>query len=158
MSLLVPYILDLLPALLTRYMNRYEFLKNLGLSGATLFAALCAGSSLQSCKKKSVVPQNADFTLDISAPDNSALQTNGGWLVRNDVVIARTNQGNFVAVTVICSHAQQKQVAFIAANNNFVCSAHGATFSVTGQGLNSTGAGGLRTYQTQLTGNNLRIF
>ena len=139
-------------------MNRYQFLKNLGLSGATIFATLCVGSTLQSCKKNKVEPVDVDFILDLNATENSALLANGGWLTRNDIVIAKTNQGVFVAVTAICSHQQQKQISFVATDNNFLCGAHGALFSATGQGLNSNGAQGLRVYRTELNGTNLRVF
>jgi cytochrome b6-f complex iron-sulfur subunit len=86
------------------------------------------------------------------------LLTNGGWLIKNSIVIAKTNTGDIVAVTQVCSHEGRKQVTYRASKNDFYCTAHGATYSITGKGTNSTGSRGLTRYTTQLDNNILRVF
>ncbi len=134
-------------------MNRKDFIAQLGLGAAFVLTASCLGS----CKKTdTAVAQNVDFSLDLAAPANAALATIGGYLVTNDVVVAKTITGAYVAATVICSHEQQKQITL--SNNEWVCGAHGARFSLSGSGLNSNGSKGLKTYNTSVTGNTLRVF
>ncbi|TAH21619.1 MAG: Rieske (2Fe-2S) protein [Cytophagales bacterium] len=154
-------------------MNRKDFLKQIGFSGAAIFATYCTGG-LAACSssannQNSVVstPDGAvvtpvkngtDFTLDLGAAENVALTKQGGFLVRNGVVIAFTTQGTYAAVTQICSHEGRAQVIYQSSQNNFYCSAHGALFDTKGIGLNKDGKNGLKVYNTTLTNNLLRIY
>lgn len=137
-------------------MTRKEFIGTLGLGAAFALTATC----LNSCSKDSgVTPSGSvDFTIDLSDAANAALATNGGYVVRNSVVIARTTAGALVAATVICSHEGQRQVIYDKSANGYYCNAHGARFDLNGKGLNGNGSGGLTIYKTTLTGNSLRIY
>jgi cytochrome b6-f complex iron-sulfur subunit len=135
--------------------SRYEFLRRLGFGGSALLAAIC----LQSCKEENNISSSPkDFTIDLNQAAYSRLKTAGEFLIEQDVVIACTGSGTYAAVTVICSHEGEKRVGYQAASNDFRCSAHGALFGVDGKGKNGLGSKGLRTYQTALNGNLLRIF
>lgn len=134
-------------------MNRKEFLSRLGMGAAFVLTTGCLGS----CKKDTVTPQNKDFTLDLTDNAYAPLKNNGGYVITNDVVVARTLDGNYAAATVICSHEQQKCISYTS-NNEWECAAHGARFSLNGGGLNSKGGKGLKTYQTALNGTTLRVF
>jgi cytochrome b6-f complex iron-sulfur subunit len=138
-------------------MNRKDFLKSLGLSGAAIFATYCMGG-LTACSSNNPTPSPADFTLDLTVAANKNLTVNGGFIITNNVVVARTNAGNYVAVTKICSHEGNPNVTFDAGNNRFYCTSHGALFDLQGKGLNSNGSGGIKTYQTTLTGTMLCVF
>ena len=137
--------------------SRYTFLKQTGFGGSALLAALCLGES--ACKdSNSTTAAAKDFTLDLSQSAFSKLKTPGNYVVEQDVVIACTGSGTYAAVTVICSHEGQKQVSYQSASNDFRCSAHGAVFDVQGKGKSGPSSAGLRTYNTSLSGNSLRIF
>jgi cytochrome b6-f complex iron-sulfur subunit len=135
-------------------MERKDFIAQLGLGAAFVLTAGCFGS----CKKDSTPAADVpvDFTLDLAAPANAALATNGGYLINGDVIVAKNNAGAYVAATAICSHQGLKQISL--ANNEWNCSAHGAKFNLAGSGLNSNGSAGLKIYNTALTGNSLRVF
>lgn len=135
-------------------MDRKDFLAQLGLGAAFVLTAGCLGS----CKKADTgtVAQNVDFNLDLTAPANAALASNGGYLITNDVVVAKNNAGAYIAATVVCSHEGLKQITLN--NNEWACSAHGARFNLTGTGLNGNGSKGLKIYNTSVTGNTLRVF
>ena len=136
-------------------MERKEFLAQLGLGAAFVLTAGCFGS----CKKDSTAAAAdtiVDFTLDLTAPSNAALATNGGYVVSNEVVVAKNNAGAYVAATQTCSHQGFKQITL--SNNEWACSVHGARFSLAGVGLNENGSKGLKIYNTTLTGNSLRVF
>ena len=142
-------------------MNRMEFLKSLGLKGASLFAVYCAASGLSSCVNESMDPTNPtggtgnELILDLNSAAYSKLNTVGNYVVVSGIVVARVSASSFAAVTQVCSHEGRKQVVFNA--GEFYCAAHGARFDTAGKGLNSTGSRGLKTYATVLDGTNLKV-
>ena len=95
------------------------------------------------------MPDVTRFTLNLEDTANANLKTNGGYVIKNDVVIAKTMTGTFVTVTLICSHQQLKQVTFTK-NNEFYCTAHEARYDTMGKCLNQNGSNGLKTYPTKL--------
>jgi cytochrome b6-f complex iron-sulfur subunit len=140
-------------------MNRKEFLVKLGFSGAAI-VAVSTLDLLSSCSpQNSISPSGTvDFTISLTDPSYSALNSNGGYIVKDNVVVARTDNGSFAAVTVVCSHQGNPYVQFDAGSNSFFCPVHGAQYSTTGQGLNSNGRNGLRTYHADLSGTNLHVY
>ena len=142
-------------------MNRMEFLKSLGLKGASLFAVYCAASGLSSCVNESMDPTNPtgvtgnELILDLNSAAYSKLNTVGNYVVVSGIVIARVSTSSFAAVTQVCSHEGRRQVVFNA--GEFYCAAHGARFDTSGKGLNSTGSRGLKTYATALQGTTLKV-
>jgi cytochrome b6-f complex iron-sulfur subunit len=144
-------------------MNRLEFLKSLGLKGASLFAVYCAASGLSSCVNESMDPTlppgtggNAnELLLDLNSTSYSKLNTVGNYVIVNSIVIARISASAFAAVTQVCSHEGKRKVYF--RSGEFYCPEHGARFDTSGKGLNSTGSRGLRTYPTELTGTTLKV-
>jgi nitrite reductase/ring-hydroxylating ferredoxin subunit len=138
--------------------KRNEFLKSLGLKGASLMAVYCGASTLSSCQNESdVAPSgNVDFTIDLTNASYSALNTVGKYITINKVVIARVSSTTFAAVTQICSHEGQAQVMYN--GSGFSCPAHGASFSITGAKINNVSSKGIAAYQTTLTNSSLRVF
>lgn len=135
-------------------MQRRDFLLRIS-AGA---AAGLAATSLGSCLSQPENPQNTpvDFTLDLS--QFPQLNRTGGFLIKDNVLVARTIQGDYVAATVICSHEQQRKVVYDDDKNQFHCTAHDARFDSRGKGLNSNGKRNLTVYNTQLNGNDLRVY
>ncbi|MEY4308314.1 MAG: hypothetical protein RL422_517 [Bacteroidota bacterium] len=137
--------------------KRHEFLKSLGLKGASLLAVYCGASTLSSCQNESVTPaSNVDFTLDLTNAAYSKLNTAGNYVIYNGVVVARVSSTSFAAVTQVCSHEGRPNVIY--SGNGFYCTVHGATFSTSGAGTNANGSKGIKAYQTTLSGTNLRVF
>jgi cytochrome b6-f complex iron-sulfur subunit len=138
--------------------NRNSFLRKLGVGSAAMLALLCTGELTSCTNEDTVAPTKTgiDFSLDLSITANSALNKNGGYIISNGVVVAKTNQGTFAAVTLICSHEQKKEVLY--RTDRFYCTAHGAEFDNTGKGLNNNGKKGIVSYKTTLTGSMLRIY
>ncbi len=142
--------------------NRMEFLKSLGFKGASLVAVYCAIPALSSCINESMDPANSGgttdpgFTLELTDPAYSQLNSVGGYVIKNRVVIARISTTAFAAVTQVCSHEGKLKVNFT--SGEFYCPEHGARFDTNGKGLNSKGSKGLKTYRTELTGNTIRIY
>ncbi|MFM6914786.1 MAG: Rieske 2Fe-2S domain-containing protein [Aquirufa sp.] len=137
--------------------KRHEFLKSLGLKGASLLAVYCGASALSSCSNESVTPaSNVDFTLDLTNAAYTKLNTVGNYVIANGVVVARVSSTSFAAVTQVCSHEGRANVIY--SGGGFYCTVHGATYSTTGTGTNSTGSRGIKAYQTTLAGTSLHVF
>jgi cytochrome b6-f complex iron-sulfur subunit len=130
--------------------NRNDFLKQLGFTGASLLALY----TLDSCQNESNITPSGTFSLDLAAASNANLAKDGGYVINNSVVIARVGI-NYIAATLICSHEGREQITF--KNGEWYCTAHGARFDTTGKGLNSEGKKGLFVYNTSLSGNTLTI-
>jgi nitrite reductase/ring-hydroxylating ferredoxin subunit len=138
-------------------MNRNDFLKQIGFKGAALMALYCSGA----CEYQHLNLQpkyEVDFTVELKDPANASLLSAGGFIVSNNVVIARPALDQFVAASLVCSHEWLPEITFDNARNIFSCNAHGAAYDLTGKGLNERGKNGLKIYQTQLTGTSLRIY
>jgi cytochrome b6-f complex iron-sulfur subunit len=139
-------------------MDRKDFLSQVGVGAAAFLAPICLGG-IAGCGKSSKnstpsAPSNVDFTLDVSS---GALASNGGYLVSQGILVARTNSGTFIAVSAACTH-EGTSVTYNAANNNFVCPNHGAKFSSSGMVTLGPATTNLKSYNTSLTNSTLRIF
>ncbi len=134
-------------------MTRSEFIKQLGITGATL--PLCLGA-LSGCGNTGApaAPTNVDFTIDIST---GTLSQNGTYTVKNGVLVARTSSGSFIAVQAACTH-EGTSLQYVSSQNDFYCPNHGAMFSAAGAVTRGPASRSLATYKTTLTGTSLRVF
>lgn len=145
-------------------MKRNEFFSVLGISAGMIYLA----PVLTSCSKSSVdatIPPPGggnggavDFTLDLTSPTYTALNTNGGSVVKDNIIIAKTSAGVYIAVTSICTHQQYNPISFESANSRFHCPNHGSNFNFDGSVINGPATSALKKYNTQLTGTNLRVY
>lgn len=127
-------------------MDRKEFLSKLGIGAAFVLTTSCLGS----CTRDKREINNVDLTIDLNAPENSDVLVAGGYIIVDGVVIAQTLNGDYIAASRTCSHDQLNEILYDASNNEWLCSAHSARFTLDGDGLNANGAGGLAIYQTEL--------
>ena len=142
-------------------MDRKEFLTQLGLTSAAIFAGAC----LAGCSKEndgssgggSNPPTGVDFTINLADAANSALNTAGGYIYQSGIIIARTLSNNYIAVSQACTH-QGTSVVFQGQNDRFFCPNHGATYSTTGAVTGGPAPSALKRYNTSLSGTNLRVF
>lgn len=139
--------------------NRLEFLKKLGLSGASLMAVYC-GVTMSSCKNETVTPattpSTGGTTVTYDLNTYTALKTIGGYYIdtARNIVIAHTSDDKYVTVTLVCTHEGQKQIRY--SGTKFSCLAHGATFDNSGKAL-SVASAALTTYPTTLNGTVLSV-
>jgi cytochrome b6-f complex iron-sulfur subunit len=134
-------------------MERSEFLKYMG-TGTLL---VCAGCNLSSCGSDDDPVPAVDFTLDLSLPANSALLAVGGSLSKEGVIVAKVSSAEFTAVSQACTH-QGTNVNYRSTPQDFLCPNHGSVFDKNGAVKNGPATKALAKYNTELTGNNLRVF
>lgn len=145
-------------------MERKEFLRSLGVGAAFALTFPC----VHGCSKDDnagiikPVPTNVDFTIDLDSTEADKLATNGGFILKNDVVVVKNLEGNFVAASQICSHQGYDQVRFQNVDGGiFYCDVHGSRFEQDGTPLNQVDgnpAKPLKVYMIELSNNTLRVF
>lgn len=140
-------------------MKRKEFITLLGVGAGTVVVASCLGG----CSKGNDASPGGgggggvDFTFDVSTDTNL---TNQGWTIKNGIIIAK-NGANYIALAGACTHAGSA-MTYNSANNTFPCSlqdpGHGSVFNADGIKLSGPAGSNLKKYQTEINGNNLRVF
>jgi nitrite reductase/ring-hydroxylating ferredoxin subunit len=147
-------------------MERKQFLRSLGASAAfaLTFPCLQGCSNDESDTPGNIVeePTGVDFTIDLTSSEASNLSENGGFILKNLVVVVKNLEGEFVAASQVCSHEAYDQVRFVENDGGiFYCDVHGSRFAQDGVPLNQVDgnpAKQLKVYSTELADNVLRVF
>lgn len=142
-------------------MNRKEFFAKAGFGAAAVLVPACIAGLSASCSSDdsssstpAPAPTAIDFNVDVSS---GTLATNGGFMVTNRIVIARTLSGSFIAVSATCTH-EGTNVNYNGSGNNFICPNHNSEFSSTGVVTKGPASSNLKQYNTSLSGNTLRVY
>lgn len=138
-------------------MERKAFLSMMGLGAGAILTVCMGGCSKATTSYTSNAPTNVNINLDLTLPANAPLNSNGGYIYTNGIIVAKTSSGNFIAVSQECTH-QGVSVQFVANTQQFYCPSHGAGFTTTGAVANGPATAPLKQYNTALTNNTLRIF
>jgi cytochrome b6-f complex iron-sulfur subunit len=137
-------------------MDRRKFLK----SSCALCGVAIAGSALIDSCKKNKAPAFVSFTLDLTNPANNALNTVGGSVYSNNVIVVRIgsplNVSSFIALSQACTH-QGCTVSYDNTNSNFVCPCHHGVFDKSGNVISGPPPSPLTQYKISLNGNILAI-
>ena len=135
-------------------MDRKEFLTVVGTSIISITLASCLGG----CKKNDTIPNqpNVDFTLDLTNSSYAALNSNGGYIYNQGVIVAKTLAGNYIAVSQACTH-QGVNVVFQTSTGGFYCNAHNSSFASNGTVTGGPAGTKLKSYVCTLTGSSLQV-
>lgn len=136
-------------------MERKDFLKKtIAFCGLTLVPA----GLMESCSKQSFAgPQNVNFSLDLTNSSNASLNTVGGSVISNGVIVIRYSSSQFYALSATCTHAGCT-VGYNASRHSLSCPCHGGSFDpTTGSVLGGPPPSPLSTYTVSQTGNVLTI-
>ncbi len=130
--------------------SRKDFLMKICFSGAALMAALT------SCGGDDTVTPISAFTVDLST--TTALNSVGGYIKTNGVVLARIASGNtsaaFAAIARICPHEKKDKIVYNSSKGQFHCTEHDWYFKTNGTGV---GNGSITAYTVTLSGTTLSI-
>lgn len=130
--------------------SRKDFLMKIGFSGAALMAALT------SCGGDDTVTPISAFTVDLAT--NTALNSVGGYIKTNGVVLARIASGNtsaaFAAIARTCPHEKKDKIIYNSSKGQFQCTEHDWYFKTNGTGV---GNGSITAYTVILSGTTLSI-
>ncbi len=137
-------------------MDRKEFLSQIGMSAAGIFMFGCLGGCSKGGNAVVTPPAKVNLSIDLTASANAALLNPGGYIYANGIIIAKTVNGQYLAVSQMCTH-QGATVVYQGNNNQFYCSAHGSLFNSNGSVANGPAASPLQQYNVAVNGNTLTI-
>jgi cytochrome b6-f complex iron-sulfur subunit len=142
--------------------ERKEFMRQVGIG----FGAILLTNCLTACGDTEIpepMPgtggDKLDFTLNLNQMANSKLNKAGGFLVTQNVIIAKTLDSNFLAVASSCTH-KGTTITYRANSNDFKCPSHLSEFTALGAVQLGPATVALTKYKTAFdkTANTLRIF
>lgn len=140
-------------------MERRDFLSKVMVGGSILFAT---PMYLSSCSKSSdsgftTTPTGSgNVTIDLTKSQFSNLGSVGGYVYYQNMIIVRTGDTQYVALSKICTH-QGCTVGYDASHNQIACPCHGARYSLTGAVLKGPAVLALTKYDVTLNNNTLEI-
>ena len=136
------------------FMERKDFLKK---TFAMCGLALIPAGVIESCNKQTYSgPSNVNFTLDLTSAANAALNTSGGSVLINGLIVIRLNSSTFDAFSSTCTHAGC--TVGYSGGSTLVCPCHGGTYSATtGSVISGPPPSALTKYTTTLSGNILTV-
>ena len=139
-------------------MDRKEFFSKALLGGSVLFLAPAV---FESCSKGSTpapaTPSSSNpQVIDLSSATYSSLQTVGGYAYSGDIIIIRTGQSSYVALSKICTH-QGCTVDYSSSSKSIICPCHGSVFNTSGSVLQGPAFSPLKTYAVSVSGTSLTI-
>ncbi|MCL3781910.1 Rieske (2Fe-2S) protein [Prolixibacteraceae bacterium JC049] len=143
-------------------MKRLNFIKQFALGGSILLTAPVVFSSCSSNDDDMKAPEDddmdnsGDITIDLSSNAFSALGTVGGFAYKNNIIVIRSAESSYIALSKLCTHSQCT-VTYSHANGNLPCPCHGSIFSTSGNVLNGPASTNLKQYSVKKEGNTLTI-
>jgi len=126
-------------------MDRQEFFKLVGVSVGAIILQQC----LSGCSTKDDPQPDAlsDFSINVNNGSYMALRSRGGFTYINGIIVARTQQDAYLAVSQVCTH-EGTRINYDSASNTFVCPNHGAVFSDRGEVKKGPATKPLTVYRT----------
>lgn len=115
---------------------------------------------LESCKSgNSVNPQSqgpsANFTIDLTQSANASLNSNGGSIYSNGVIVTNIN-GTYVALAQACTH-QGCSISYNQTGNDFICPCHNGVYDTNGNVLSGPPPASLKKYSVTKSGSILTV-
>lgn len=144
-------------------MNRREVVQKFLLGGTVL---AIVPSVLESCSKDpntanpgsnpgGTPPAGSKIDLDLSAVENSALNTTGSSKIVSNILIINLG-GTFIALSSICTH-EGCTVGYNKTAGDIECPCHGSVYSTSGSVINGPAPSALRKYPVTVTGTVLSV-
>lgn len=141
-------------------MKRRDLFRQI-LVGGTVF--LIAPATFTSCEEDNGPDpggnnnnNNDPLVIDLTASQNAALATAGGYIVRSGVIIINMGSDTFIALSSICTHAGSS-VNYNNSTGNIQCPTHNSVFNTSGSVLSGPASSPLPKYTVTKSGNILTI-
>lgn len=137
-------------------MNRKDFLKAALFGSAAVCAACLGACSKDEMQGPAVNLPSGGLEIDLSLPENNALNSVGGSITRNGIIVVHYEQDDFRALSVACTH-QGTPVIYNSGAKNLRCPNHGSIFTISGSVTQGPASRGLMVYPVSRMGNVLKV-
>jgi cytochrome b6-f complex iron-sulfur subunit len=141
-------------------MERRKFFRNFAIGGSLL---LTAPVLFNSCSDDSEDDNNnnnnntgGSITVDLNDPAYAALKTVGGYAYKGDIIIIRSTDTVYLALSKLCTHSNCT-VTYNSSSKDIPCPCHGSKFNTEGAVMNGPATTALKKYNVKQDGNILTI-
>ena len=144
-------------------MERKDFLKKVTVGGSLLLASPAIFNACSNGTDDSIDDANNNnndngggIEIDLSSSTFSALASVGGYAYQGNIIIIRSGESQYIALSKICTH-EGCTVTYNSSTNELPCPCHGSKFSSSGAVLEGPANASLKTYSVSVNGNTLKI-
>nr|WP_321356514.1 Rieske (2Fe-2S) protein [uncultured Draconibacterium sp.] len=144
-------------------MERKEFIKKFAYSGSILLTvpvilSACSSSDDDFVPNDPNNPNepNTDVTIDLTSSTYEDLGTIGGYAYAGNIMIFRTSENTYLALSKICTH-QGCTVAYVHTDGDVLCPCHSSRYTTAGAVINGPATASLKKYNVQKDGDILTI-
>lgn len=141
-------------------MERKKFIRKFAVGGSLLLTAPVIFSACSDDSED--VPDNNNnnntqsVTVDLNHADFAALKTVGGYAYKDNIIIIRSTDTQYIALSKACTH-EGYALIFDNTSKQLVCTNHGSKFSTTGSVATGPATSNLKLYDVKLSGTTLTI-
>jgi len=142
-------------------MERSKFIRNFLAGGGLLLAApafisSCSKEELENGDENNPSGSGSGIEIDLNGMAYSGLKTAGGFAYYENIIIIRTSDSQYTALSKICTH-QSCTVAYSNSSKEVICPCHGSKFDSNGGVLAGPATAALKKYTVTVSGNTLKI-
>lgn len=142
-------------------MERKDFIKKFAVGGSILLTApvlfnSCSDDDDPTDDNNNNTNNPNEIVIDLSHADYSALGAVGGYAYKGDIIIFRTGDNAYSALSKLCTHSECT-ITYNHASNELPCPCHGSKFNTSGTVLTGPASSNLKSYTIKKEGNQLKI-
>lgn len=140
-------------------MERKEFIQKFAIGGSLLLTAPVLFNSCGDGNDEVIDDKNNSdkgTKIDLNNPSYSALKTVGGFAYAGDIIIIRSSDTAYIALSKICTH-EGCTVTYNHDNKQLPCPCHGSVFTNTGSVVTGPAQTSLKVYSVKKEGDILTI-
>lgn len=142
-------------------MKRKDFLKKFAVGGSILFVTpvvfnACADKEEEEPEDENGGNNPNEIIIDLSLAEFAELSAVGGYAYKADIIILRTSDTGYTALSKLCTHSQCT-VTYNHSTGMLPCPCHGSTFTTGGAVTNGPANSNLKKYTVVKEGNTLKI-
>lgn len=142
-------------------MERRHFFRNFAIGGSILLTApvlfnSCSGDDDNAGNNNNNNNNTTGITVDLTASEYAALKTVGGFAYKGDIIIIRSSDAAYIALSKLCTHSQCT-VSYNSSTQEIPCPCHGSRFSKEGTVITGPATSPLKKYDVKISGNTLII-
>ncbi len=138
-------------------MERKDFLKKFAVGGSILLTAPVLFNSC-SDDDEDMEPTNpggsGEVTIDLNHADFAALGAVGGYAYKGNIIVFRTGDNTYMALSKVCTH-NQCTVTYSHTDGDVPCPCHGSRFTTAGVVTSGPAMSNLKSYTVNKEGSTL---
>jgi cytochrome b6-f complex iron-sulfur subunit len=142
-------------------MERKDFIKKFAFGGSILLTApmifsACSKDEIQPPEEEPGDGNSNEIVVNLDEAAYADLKNVGGFAYKGDIIIFRTSETSYLALSKLCTHSQCT-ITYNHTTGNMPCPCHGSTFTTDGAVTKGPAASNLKKYSVTKDGNLLKI-